>query len=176
MIFHMSRIKSHENMTDPQRAHAVMSACFRRDEGRALFRVEAPDSMLVVSRQPPAGIASVNIETKRVKVDIRNGLVARFKLRANPTTVDAKGSRHGIMDAYGQYEWLANASAKAGFSVEKVSIRPEGMMYRRGAALWSVFYDGVLRVTDDKLFEQAFLGGIGRSKAFGCGMLSIRPE
>lgn len=35
---------------------------------------------------------------------------------------------------------------------------------------------GVLVVENDKLFTDAVLNGIGRSKAFGCGLLQVIPS
>lgn len=42
------------------------------------------------------------------------------------------------------------------------------------AGFSSVDFTGQLRVTDTEKFEQALFHGIGRSKAFGCGLLMIR--
>jgi CRISPR system Cascade subunit CasE len=78
----------------------------------------------------------------------------------------AQGERLGfelVMDSYGLnklqnsgYAWhsLNSKGKKAGFS--------------------SVDFTGQLRVSDTEKFEQALFHGIGRSKAFGCGLLMIR--
>jgi len=42
------------------------------------------------------------------------------------------------------------------------------------AGFSSIDFTGQLRVTDTEKFEQALFHGIGRSKAFGCGLLMIR--
>ena len=34
---------------------------------------------------------------------------------------------------------------------------------------------GVLRVTDRERFKESFVKGIGRGRAFGCGLLQIVP-
>ncbi|MBR4986492.1 MAG: type I-E CRISPR-associated protein Cas6/Cse3/CasE [Proteobacteria bacterium] len=36
-------------------------------------------------------------------------------------------------------------------------------------------YEGTLTVTDANLFRQKLIGGIGREKAYGCGLLTIIP-
>lgn len=36
-------------------------------------------------------------------------------------------------------------------------------------------FRGVLLVTDPHLFRQALMGGIGRAKAYGCGLLTLSP-
>jgi CRISPR system Cascade subunit CasE len=35
-------------------------------------------------------------------------------------------------------------------------------------------YKGVLCVTDTELFKTTLFNGIGRSKAFGCGLMMVR--
>ncbi len=51
--------------------------------------------------------------------------------------------------------------------------------YKKGskkAISYSVIeYEGVLKVTDEEYFKWTLYNGIGRSKAFGCGLLMIRP-
>ncbi|MBD9358284.1 type I-E CRISPR-associated protein Cas6/Cse3/CasE [Methylomonas sp. EbA] len=56
----------------------------------------------------------------------------------------------------GSYAWhsLDSKGRKAGFS--------------------SIDFTGQLQITDVEKFEQALFHGIGRSKAFGCGLLMIR--
>ena len=44
------------------------------------------------------------------------------------------------------------------------------------AGFSSVDFTGELKVTDIERFEQALFTGIGRSKAFGCGLLMIRKK
>ena len=36
-------------------------------------------------------------------------------------------------------------------------------------------YEGLLKITDVELFKQALAEGIGREKAFGCGLLTVMP-
>ena len=40
----------------------------------------------------------------------------------------------------------------------------------------SVDYEGTLCITDTTLFERALYGGLGKSKALGCGMLMIKRK
>ena len=44
------------------------------------------------------------------------------------------------------------------------------------AGFSSVDFTGELKVTDIERFEQVLFTGIGRSKAFGCGLLMIRKK
>jgi CRISPR associated protein. len=36
-----------------------------------------------------------------------------------------------------------------------------------------VCFDGVIELTDPEVFKEVYVKGIGRAKAFGCGMLSL---
>jgi len=47
---------------------------------------------------------------------------------------------------------------------------------RKGADIRfsSLDYEGVLKVTDLDLFNQTLRRGMGKSKAFGCGLMMVR--
>jgi CRISPR system Cascade subunit CasE len=36
-------------------------------------------------------------------------------------------------------------------------------------------YDGILTVTDPALLRRALCHGVGRAKAYGCGLLTLAP-
>ena len=40
-------------------------------------------------------------------------------------------------------------------------------------SLYTVTYEGILKITDVGLFRETLLKGIGRGKAYGCGMLTV---
>jgi CRISPR system Cascade subunit CasE len=40
-------------------------------------------------------------------------------------------------------------------------------------SLYTVTYEGILEITDVELFKEVLTKGIGRGKAYGCGMLTI---
>lgn len=78
-------------------------------------------------------------------------------------------------------EWLANDSRaeKAGYQLESV---PEISGYQqhvhrrkgRNIRFSSVDFQGLLTVTDPDRFMRTLAEGIGRSRAFGCGMWMVR--
>ncbi len=79
-------------------------------------------------------------------------------------------------------DWLSDRSGKNGFSFSPSEISIEG--YRRhrsfvGRKSRDIRYStvdihGLLTVTDPQPFRQLLCAGIGKSKAFGCGLLLIR--
>ena len=78
--------------------------------------------------------------------------------------------------------WLIRQGERCGFQIEKSDILIDGYIqnrfYKRGKdksiRFSSIHYDGVLTVTDSDLFTKMLFTGIGRSKAFGCGLMLVR--
>lgn len=78
--------------------------------------------------------------------------------------------------------WLQARAESNGFSIkpEKVTVdayQQHESLSRQGkkAVRYStVDFQGFLTVTDIDLFNQALFNGIGKSKAFGCGLLLVR--
>ena len=114
-----------------------------------------------------------------------------FRLSANPTKkvkafnpdgTERRNGRRQPLTARGDLEaWIKRKGEQAGFEVDPNSLRtyPRSVEYfeKRGqGGLHSVFeFEGVLAVTDREKFQASFHRGIGSAKAFGFGMLVIRP-
>lgn len=125
------------------------------------------------------------------------GQVWQFRLRANPARkvlVDkglikqkesVVGKIQGHVTVAQQQDWLMNKADHNGFQVVMNDSGPmlvvsqrKKQQFKRGTntvSLATVLFDGVLEVTDVKLFKQALCSGIGRAKGFGCGLLTIAP-
>lgn len=93
--------------------------------------------------------------------------------------------------------WLRRKGNQSGFCIDEASLMIEaGYVYFRkdwdeesdteqntarvkakvkGGRLFSVTYQGTLRVTDQELFARALASGIGPAKGFGFGLLSVVP-
>jgi len=77
-------------------------------------------------------------------------------------------------------KWLADRAERCGFALEKVLVDgySQHRFHKRGKkeaiCISTLDYQGVLRITDVAVFEQALYQGIGPAKGFGCGMLLIR--
>jgi len=124
----------------------------------------------VNSRQLPAGF-----------LDYR---LYRFRIVINPTRRDnaskkllpLKG-REAIADWF-----MARAEASWGFVVDPVALQVERVdvlrfkeKAQREVTLAQAHITGVLRVADTDAFRQSVARGIGRGRAFGCGLLQIVP-
>lgn len=154
--------------------------------------------------RPVAVPGLLDAESKPFSPVLTTGDRLIFRLRANPTvtrkTETGRSVRHDVlMDAKTQcrqqggdvpedvrrrmeeaaIHWLADRSAKAGFALEsapQVTAYRQHANKRKGADIRfsSLDYEGVLKVTDLDLFNQTLRRGIGKSKAFGCGLMMVR--
>jgi CRISPR system Cascade subunit CasE len=130
----------------------------------------------------------------RLRLDsLHVGQEFRFRLRANPSVTRA-GKRLGLLHREEQEQWLLRKANLHGFAVPlragadvvrdsspaDVHISQEQMIMARkhdgsSIRLYSVLYDGLLRVTDVDRFTGTLQVGIGHGKAFGLGLLSVAP-
>ncbi|MDR0991375.1 MAG: type I-E CRISPR-associated protein Cas6/Cse3/CasE [Ruminococcus sp.] len=124
---------------------------------------------------------------------INTGDVYRFRLRANPVIkygnkieAIASPNEHTAEDIKNgaspntQRNWLTSRAASLGFSLrgddflvvktEWVKVIKQG---NKPFSFKSAEYEGVLTVTDAELFRQTMMRGIGREKAYGCGLLTV---
>jgi CRISPR system Cascade subunit CasE len=109
--------------------------------------------------------------TRDLRVD--NGVEQRKRvpLRQPPEQVGwliSKGEQHGFVipaSGQGSPDVVANPAPRL------VGKRRE----KRRIAIDPVRYDGHLVVTDPDAFTTAVINGIGRGKAYGCGLLSLAP-
>ena len=80
-----------------------------------------------------------------------------------------------------QKQWLLERAEKWGFSLDErfelvardLKRFPHG---ERAVTLSVAFFEGLLTVRDAAILRKAMIVGIGRAKAYGCGMLTLaRP-
>lgn len=79
-------------------------------------------------------------------------------------------------------KWLNDRSASFGFSFDPNVVRVFGYQQHRiksrkqkANIRFSVLdYEGILFVTDSERFYKTLINGIGRAKAFGCGLMLVR--
>lgn len=146
-----------------------------------------------------------NPAVKMVELLLQAGQVFNFRLCANPSCKKiqrvenedpdpgVKKIRHtksgdfenskrvALVKEVDQRAWLEKQAQAKGFTVLDATVsQPQKQIVWKNSAekpitLYTVQFDGVLGVTDpDKLLE-AVQTGIGSSKAFGCGLLSLAP-
>lgn len=151
--------------------------------------VESPDwSALTEGGYLPAAEALAGWDNPAVKAfdpAPRVGDVLRFRLRANPTVKKKRDGRLSnrvpLVRAEEQAAWLARQGEQHGFDLLQLEMRDEqteeGRVRSQEASpalkVFSVQFDGLLRVRDEAGLARAVRQGIGPAKAFGCGLLSL---
>ncbi|EEX6618662.1 type I-E CRISPR-associated protein Cas6/Cse3/CasE [Escherichia coli] len=166
---------------------------YRREELQGAFR------FFVLSQERPAESDTFTIECRSFAPELCTGQQLCFNLRANPTICKA-GKRHDLLmeakrQVRGQAEgsdvwlhqqqaaldWLAAQGERSGFTLLDTSVdayRQQQLRRENSRQLIqfsSVDYTGMLTVTDPGLFVQRLSQGYGTSRAFGCGLMLIKP-
>ena len=166
------------------------------DGNRLLFRVdhsrysdEVGIPVIVQSSPYPVdwtflksmGDYAMAVEQKEVRIKLNSGMVAAFRLAANPT-VKRGGKRQPLLREEDQLQWLERKAAVAGFSVLHVvcspyrtrSPRRQGSSYDKSdIPHFGVRFDGILQVSDPLRLVENIKAGIGPAKGFGFGLLSL---
>lgn len=183
----------HQWLWDLFPGEAERQFLYRREELQGAFR------FFVLSLLPPVESQTFDIECRQFAPVLAEGQALRFSLRANPTVCKA-GKRHDLlMEAKRQVrgqvdsadiwsyqqqsaqDWLARQGQLHGFSLREVSVdayRQQQFVRgqsRRMIQYSSVDYSGVLVVDDPALFLPRLIQGYGKSRAFGCGLMLIKP-
>ena len=110
---------------------------------------------------------------------ISDGQAWRFRVCANPvehkkqTPSDKRGKIFALRSIEEQLEWLNRQGEKSGFSVKGCAIINDSWIAFNKVRIRAVTYDGVLTVTDADAFRTVLSQGIGRGKAYGCGLLTV---
>jgi len=171
----------------------VREFLYRREELQGAFR------FFVLSSEPPVQRDIFEVQCRPFSPALNVGQMLRFSLRANPTVCKA-GKRHDLlMEAKRQVkeqavgrdiwpyqqkaalEWLSHQGEQNGFFLHKVSVdayRQQQIRREKSRQIIqfsSVDYSGLLVVSDPEIFLQRLARGYGKSRAFGCGMMMIKP-
>ncbi len=190
-----------EATTGPARQeHGLLYRLETGCEGKAVLLVQSrsvPDWTRLPSGYLANGFRDANPVCKTMKPlmeSIPGAGRFRFRLVANPTrdicvaTEDGrKAERRVQLNGNGAWrEWLVRKGELHGFRPLGLSTGPAKMNVAANAAgkmtgrrkgstvtLAAVKFEGVLEVTDAGRFQEAVESGIGRGKAYGCGLLSV---
>lgn len=159
---------------------------------------------LVLSRRLPGSDDGLwQVQTKAYAPRLKSGQCLAFSIRINPVVKrrDDAGRQHRhdlVMDlkktdagAAGTQaervqlaarQWLGTRQSQYGFKLADATVIGEAYrQWRFGGkggnriSFSTVDCSGHLTVTDRARFEAALMNGVGPAKAFGCGLLLIRP-
>lgn len=192
-------------LSSPQVMHAIVQAAGAGDGGRTLWRVDGTEPEFTLYVVSPGdvdaellcselGLPSESVQSRDyapVLGALEVGQEWRFRLRANPVKALARDGRrsaiHALRTQPEQLEWLQRKAKAAGFSIplnrlglpEVVTAARDAMLFKGSTqsrvSIETVVFDGILKVTDERALRSAMLEGIGRAKAYGCGLLTLAP-
>lgn len=197
VLLNPRRVGARRLLSDRQALHAaVRSAWPGHPDTHPLWRLEpagepgTPPALLVVGPAAPSWShlteqAGWEAHPGQVRdyapvVDVVRAhpdAVYRFALDANPSSKDT-GTRRFLASEADQLEWLRRQGDRHGFRPELVTVSASALpdRFRRGRStvtLPVVRFTGTLTVTDPDAFASALTSGIGRGKAYGCGLMTI---
>lgn len=165
--------------------HAYIESAFPAEQllgvrKRHLWRLDGQSVLLVSEDEPDEEALGKygNVTTKDYSKFVKNISSTRpyqFKLVANPLQMDIKNRRIPCHGNSQRLEWLENQGARYGFKVIQAQVvgYKENKIRKHRFTVKSVTFEGILQVIDTKKFKQALAQGIGREKAYGCGMMTI---
>ena len=171
---------------DPYSMHKFVYSLFPGNKRRFLYYDQGGDlryrRILIVSQEQPLVPESGEIESKFIPQDFLEHQRYAFQVLLNPVE-QPQGSR-GKIPVVGRdalRAWFARKQEIWGFTSnqEDVELFNVGVQIihkdDRDITHNLAEFRGVLEVTDRERFRSSFSNGIGRGKAFGFGLLQIRP-
>jgi CRISPR system Cascade subunit CasE len=183
--------------SSPEVIHASVEAAFGiEDHTRKLWRLDylygKPCILLLSVNKPDLkkfieqfGFSGTPQETRNydgLLSSLAKEQVYRFRLTANPVHAVAvkeqdRGKVMPHITAAQQADWLTQRAEKNGFSLLQCMIvertKKRFAHHGRPVIFSKITYEGILKIEDVVTFKQALINGIGREKAYGCGLLTL---
>ena len=115
---------------------------------------------------------------------LQSGQQWRFRVKINPVKV-REGKRYPVLNK-DLYAWFSEKALSAGMDINTESLnimeikdynfyKDVSMRSQRGryVRFKAVTFEGVMKITDANRVRHALTSGIGKEKAYGCGMLTL---
>ena len=156
----------------PYRLHQLVYEKFARDGKRSFIYtpLRLPSTLAVLVRGAIEGVPVVPPAA---------GQQRDFTLRALVTVKSREDNRRRPLErgkAAERLAWLARRAEASGFEILSADVEVQRLTFDRPERIaWLDVseFSGQLRVTDAARFGAALLGGIGKGRAFGFGMLVL---
>ncbi len=139
--------------------------------------------------RPGSGSGWETLDYDQFLSDISDGDVLRFRLKANPVhsvsalAIKSRGKVVAHVTVRQQKNWLMDRAEKCGFefciSDDEPSfdvVSRDTLRFKRGnrdVTLGVATFEGTIRVKDSDVFRKTLCDGIGRAKAYGCGLMTV---
>lgn len=184
------------NWSDQQAVHRAVMALFpddlpgqpeqRRATAGILYRHDTPargPARLLLQHQTPLR-PELDVDPELPHADLQplfthlqSGRDVQFRVVLNAVRTNTTTRvRQAVTDADDLLAWGLQRLAAAALVDVELADQPRPALTRTGnSPLWTAQYDGRARISDAGLTVHAVLNGIGRARAYGCGLLSLAP-
>jgi CRISPR system Cascade subunit CasE len=136
--------------------------------------------IIIVSDRSPRQPDNGKLESREIPEKLLAFPWYRFEITINPVKRDnASGKLLPLRTREKVSEWFAAKAPSWGFDASQLEVLSLDVLQfeKKGqqVTLGQAALTGLLNVRDSALFTKSFTRGIGRGKAFGCGLLLIEP-
>ena len=173
----------------------------RNDHDHVLYIVgpEEIDPTVVVEQAGWPSRPGQTADYRPLLNSLRTGHERAFRLTANPVrALPTDGAARGRIVPHvtpeQQVRWLVEKASRHGFEIrshagDDGSVTPDLLVDRRAdlsfarrdpnasrpgrVTLRTARFEGTLRITDADLFRETLVRGLGRGKAYGCGLITL---
>ncbi len=122
--------------------------------------------------------ALLHTDLQPLLVNLGVGTGARFRIVLNAVRSQTRSKRRvPITDLDDLVTWGLQRLTAAGLDMIQLADQPATTLGTAGnSPLWTAQYDGHAFIADPDTTRRALLNGLGRAKAYGCGLLSLAPD
>ena len=176
------------NIRDDYSIHQLVYSLFPLEQERSRFlyadkgSVRGGRLLLVLSEKEPNVPEYVTSATTIISENFFRFSDYRFEIDLNPVKKEKEsGKRRAVTGQLDLLNWFIAHSGKWGFQADarslEVSIKPVRQFSKDGTVCTfnHAFFRGRLHVTDQEKFRESFFAGLGHGKAYGFGLLQLRP-
>lgn len=187
-------------ITDPYSLHRVVYSLYEDVRGEEAKAASQPSGILYADQGGDFHGRKILLLADRLPVDCIDGQYGevcskpisdnflehvqyRFKVIVNPTRRDSASRK--ILPIKGREavtDWFCERAPEWGFQVSTEHLQVDQLdvlqflgKQQHTVTLAQAHIQGQLQVSDRDLFHRSFCRGIGRGRAFGCGLLQIVP-
>lgn len=192
-IILMPEILVKEKITDTYSIHRVVYDQFPKDIGAdaprtlplwSLSSSGVLRKVVILSPEQPRADVKQYIQKNRSFIvfpeNIMNSEAFIFKVTVNPV-IKRDGKLIPIRDMQSVRQWFCRQAEKNGFQASDrfvVNSISADIFEKKGhkVTINKAEISGELRVIEPEKFRNVVLNGLGRGKAFGCGLLQVIPK
>lgn len=160
--------------TKEQNGSGILHADLGKKKGRR--------QILILSNREPSQPERGRLASRLIYPGFFEHSTYRFSITINPVIRNNKTGRiEAIKSREAIEKWFMEKAPAHGFELVPETLQTNSIQvdrFKKGDAcvtLGKANLGGQLSVTDKELFIRAVQNGIGRGKAFGCGLLQIAP-